>query len=401
KPFQLTQALLWPWLLFSAWMVLVLLIASQHEFWRDEVRALSIAMDASSLSDLFRLMQDEGHPMLWHLLLYGGYQVSSSKLVLPAVSIAIAAVAVWLFAFFSLFPPWFKALFIFSGLPLYEYSVMARNYGISMLLLFLFASLYPLRHRHPAVLGLVLALLCHTNVHSAMLACLLLCLWLWDTWGARGQGAAGESRRQLVIATPIFLIGLSTALYTVWPSGNQIVFDPSRYNVGDFVWAFWNASLRPSKEFTELFPDFLPWTVKDLVLFGAMSGLIARPALLLLALTALTIFGMFFHVIYTGFYRHQGLLVCFLITLYWIMLAERGDPKSDIGRPIFRTAVLAGLTLLVICVVWTGAQRSYLDWSHEVSSSKTLHAFLQTHPEFTDAILIGEPDYYLESVRYY
>src|SRR4051794_26845182 len=123
------------------WSLVVAVTIAQHEFWRDEIRALSLAMDANSLPHLKALLQNEGHPMLWHVLLYAGYRLTGSKLVLPAISALICAAAVSIFVWRAPFPLWFRALFVFGGLPLYEYSVMARNYGISMLLSFVFARL--------------------------------------------------------------------------------------------------------------------------------------------------------------------------------------------------------------------------------------------------------------------
>jgi hypothetical protein len=163
------------WSILLGWSVIVAFIAMRHEFWRDEVRALSLAMDAHSLSDLPALLKDEGHPMLWYVLLWAGFRMTSSKLVLPVLSLLIGGAAVAIFVFHAPFPRWLKALFVFGGLPLYEYSVMARNYGISMLLLFVFAWLYRSRRKHPLLLGTVVALLCNTNIHSLLLA---FVLWL-------------------------------------------------------------------------------------------------------------------------------------------------------------------------------------------------------------------------------
>ena len=70
---------------------------------------------------------------------------AATVLVLKVLSILIAGAAMLLFIFRSPFPLPLKVLFVFSLLPLYEYAVMARNYGISMLLMFSFAALYPRR----------------------------------------------------------------------------------------------------------------------------------------------------------------------------------------------------------------------------------------------------------------
>jgi hypothetical protein len=143
-------------LLLVMWLAVVIFTTARHEYWRDEVRAWSLARAAQSPLDLFHLIRYEGHPILWYLILYLGHSIVDSPLVLPIASIAIACAAVVLFMLRSPFPLWLKALFLFSGLPLYEYSVMARNYGISMLLLFLTASLY--RHRTSQWLPLAVGL---------------------------------------------------------------------------------------------------------------------------------------------------------------------------------------------------------------------------------------------------
>jgi hypothetical protein len=341
-------------------------------------------------------------------LLYGSYHVSGTKLVLPALSILIAGTAVFLFAFFSPFPSWLKALFIFSGLPLYEYSVMARNYGISMLLLFAFACLYPLRRSYPVGpvvpfgLGIILALLANTNIHSLILAALLLCLWCWDTFITEEAAVLRAEAGRLYTATAIVLVGMGLALYTIWPSGDMIVSDSSRYTVKNILRGVRDTTLQPAGQFTELFPIVIPPAAASILLLASIMGLVRRPALMVVACAGLWGLSIFFDVFYRSFYRHQGLFACFLITLYWIMLAERCPIRQGtIGRMVPAMAQYGGLTLLLLSLIWTGAGKLYADWRYEASASKALREFVTSHPEYADAILVGEPDYFLESTRYY
>ena len=118
--------------------------------------------------------------MLWYLLLYLGTSIADTPRVLPITSVVIAFAAVALFMIAAPFPLWFRCAFIFGALPLYEYSVMARNYGISMLLLFVAAVLYRKRGQHPIRLALVLALLANTNVHSAVLVGMIAAVWIFE-----------------------------------------------------------------------------------------------------------------------------------------------------------------------------------------------------------------------------
>jgi hypothetical protein len=174
------QRLIIKLIILGTWLSIVIFTSLHHEFWRDEVRAFTIVRDASSPLDLYSLLQNEGHPILWYLILYIVHSIIDTSLVLPITSITIAFIAVTIFMFFSPFSFWFRCFFIFSAFPIYEYSVMARNYGISMLLLFLIAILFQKRKKYPLSLAFILALLANTNVHSVILVSLIGCIWLWD-----------------------------------------------------------------------------------------------------------------------------------------------------------------------------------------------------------------------------
>src|SRR5262249_22591977 len=117
-------------LLFIIWLAVVAVGMWNHAFFRDEVRGLSLGSQARFLT-LPNLLHGEGHPALWYLLLRGTFDVFGTYSVLPVTSAVIASIGVAIFVWRAPFPLWWKPLFVFSGLPLFEYSVMARNYGLS------------------------------------------------------------------------------------------------------------------------------------------------------------------------------------------------------------------------------------------------------------------------------
>src|SRR5262249_34936058 len=85
------------WVVFISWCAIVLGVAARHEFWRDEVRALSLSIDARTPLDLPALLRNEGHPILWYLVLWAGYRLAGSPVILPAAAFVVAAAAVFLF----------------------------------------------------------------------------------------------------------------------------------------------------------------------------------------------------------------------------------------------------------------------------------------------------------------
>ena len=386
------------------WCAIVLLVALRHEMWRDEVRALSFAMDAKSLADLAALLKNEGHPMLWHTLLYAGYGLTGAKWILPLGSALLCAGAVVIFVFKSPFPNWIKALFVFGGLPSYEYSVMARNYGISMLLMFLFAWAYPKRHERPLWLGALLALLANTNIHSLLLAGCLLAFWLWDE--LVHEPSAPLRRRAAPLSAAVVLVAVAAAfsLWTMWPTAEITASDVSAYTVANVAKALGRTAVNPAGAFHEIAPgDAGALTlVASMVLAASTLGLVIEPIALVTGWAGLFALSVLFQVVYKGDYRHQGLFVVFLLTLYWIVLARagKGDGQRLRGK-MARVGLSIGLPIILSILVVTGAKKIYVDVRRPMSASQDFGAFLRNHTEYAHAVLVAEPDFYVESVRYY
>ena len=127
--------------------------------WRDEVRAFSVATRAPSWPALATSLHQEGHPILWYAILRIGYELTHSHLVLPVASLAIAAVAAFLILRFAPFPFWIRLLMIFGVFLGYEFSVVARNYGIGILLMIAACVAFPARQERPILLAIALALM--------------------------------------------------------------------------------------------------------------------------------------------------------------------------------------------------------------------------------------------------
>src|SRR5436309_11855134 len=133
------------WLFTLLYALTVVALASHHVLWRDEARALNIVMASDSIPELFQNLHNEGHPALWYLVLYAGFHLTRSTLVLKASSLVIAIAAVFVFLSRAPFALWHKVLFIFGSNPIYQYSVRCRNYGLSMLFLLLYGAVH--KHR--------------------------------------------------------------------------------------------------------------------------------------------------------------------------------------------------------------------------------------------------------------
>jgi hypothetical protein len=389
--------------ILGVWLTVVIFTATRHEFWRDEVRALSLVRAATSLLDLCRLTQYEGHPLLWYLLLYMGKSIVDTPLVLPVISIIIAFAAVAVFMFFSPFPLWLKCLFIFSALPLYEYSVMARNYGISMLLLFIGAALYRHRGKYPVWLAFVLALLANTNAHSLIFVGLITAVWLWDTLVA--QPTVSVQRRAFSLGVPLAIIcaGVLLSVAFVMPRENTIVTSVRHgMSMPELAASLFDAVLQPNRTFSQIVPAILPPWGNTALLFLIAFGLLQRPSLVLAALGGQVAFGMLFRVVFDGDYRHQGLFLVFILFIYWLFLeALPNGSLTKIQRLLFNTGLYVGIVLLLLWNIAAINITVQADMSQERSSSKALGEYLQGSEIYREAIIVPEPDFLLESLPYY
>jgi hypothetical protein len=126
-------------LLFGLWLAAAAALAWRHVIWRDEARALSIAIQGEDWIAMLRGLHGDGHPALWYLLLRAVHGIAGRPEVLPLLAFAIAVAAAWLIVWRSPFPLALIPLILASHFFIYEFSAMARNYGIGMLILFALA----------------------------------------------------------------------------------------------------------------------------------------------------------------------------------------------------------------------------------------------------------------------
>jgi hypothetical protein len=398
-------------LLLGLWLAAVIFLATRHEFWRDEVRALSLARAAGSPLDLFALIRYDGHPILWYLLLYFGKSLVDIPLVLPATSIIIAFAAVAAFLLLSPFPLWWKSLFIFGCLPLYEYAVMARNYGISMLLLFITAALFRKRRKNPLAFALVVALLANTNVHAIILACAIALLWCWDTVVTQNMRSIRACGRHLGLPLVIIIAGVLLGLAVAMPGQGSILTVAHSLNVSKLAEAGIGTILHPERTFHAILPEkndraLLPITLPPLagifMIYLAVFGLFRRPGLCGAALVAQIALGMLFRAVYAGGYRHQGLFLVFLVFLYWIALESTEDRVvKERAHWLFKTGLYGAMTFLILANLNLTPKTLRQDSRLEMSSSKAFGRFLNASQAYRDAIIVAEPDYLVESLPYY
>ena len=135
---QLSKGRRAEWTALILFALSYLVITRYHEPWFDEAQAWQIAKCASLREILFVLPHYEGHPPLWHLLL-----AVPARLGVPfepglkGVGFCISAASVALLLFRSKMPRPARLLLPFSYFFFYQYGIVVRPYGFSLLVLLL------------------------------------------------------------------------------------------------------------------------------------------------------------------------------------------------------------------------------------------------------------------------
>ncbi|MFL6721548.1 MAG: hypothetical protein ACJ8FT_07070 [Sphingomonas sp.] len=385
--------------LFGLWLALVAWFCATHVFWRDEVRAFSLALSGSSYAEMLGNVHGEGHPALWYLILRGAHQLFPYREVLPVAGALIGIAAMAVLTFFSPFRTIIIVAILFSFYGAFEYVAIARNYGISALVMFAIAALNP-RIRGTLWLGVVVALLCNTNVPSCILAAAFMLFRFVEMLTEESK----PTRRDWLVFvgnSALAAIGAYLCFRMVYPTFNDAAVSPHLQHItpGSVI----HALIDSEWGFSHLgFNGFLPLPMDAILLAIACLGLIRRPAALAAAIAGLVALKLFFYFVYFSYYRHEILYLIFLISLYWMVAEDAGGRWRK--EPAFDRLQLVGAAVFVAILMFQcgrliGPLRAQVS-GVPFSRSADVGALLR-RPELAGAIVMGDPDTMLEPVRYY
>ena len=371
---------------------------ARHAMWRDELNAWGIVLDSPTLPSLFAHLHYEGHPGLWHLLLWLAAHVSTAPQTMQVVHAAIALGIIWTIAWLSPFNRMEKLLLLLSYFVLFEYTVISRNYGVGLLLALLYADR---RARHPERLAsnaVLLGLLANTNVFALILAAALALEYGWSRYP--GRQALGPWLR--TIGGPaVLLAGMAAfSVATFWPArdiswrttvlhvpGDRSFDEIARVLVTNFsaivpidVQAFWpRGALVPYIALLCLIIlASIPLTIVVTIrLFAAAPRLLVIPAVTLLGSVTFNLF------VYEGFIRHWGINFVAVLAAFWLLRARA--PATPWAFPILGLNAAAGVlfTLQHWAIPFSNAGAT-ADWIRSAG--------------LRDAALIGTPDAHAAAV---
>jgi hypothetical protein len=163
---------------FFLWMATMGAIAwikfEHHELWKDEWQAWFLARDLN-LYELFSFLYYDGHPSLWYLYLKI-FSFSAQFLSIPEHVLIQMAHFLLVAGFYTILYLGFKTP-LFLKIPIalsyflfFEYGIVNRGYALMIFLLFLYVYLFKNWKDKAHLRGIVLLLLCQTEVYAVFFA---------------------------------------------------------------------------------------------------------------------------------------------------------------------------------------------------------------------------------------
>ena len=221
------------WILHTA---IVAVLIWNHEPWRDELQAWSIARASDTPLDVFANTRLEGRPPGWQLLLWPFAQVFATPRVMQLIALVIGSLAAWLWLRTVALDWRLKAVVLFGFHFTGGYLVHSRDYVLSFLMLVVAAAVYS-RRGVGWRLALVLCVLSFVNAFSlAMAAAMVAATWLVElsTWrgaAAKSSGILGVGmHRRLEVLGSLVLV----AVWFAWAAYLTYPTDDNQWSVGSY-----------------------------------------------------------------------------------------------------------------------------------------------------------------------
>jgi hypothetical protein len=360
----------------------VLFGSYHHEPFSDEADPWVFARDADIASEFRPYFSNTGHPPLWYLLLIPFARLGFGIEAMQYLNAAFAVAAAYLLLFRSPFSLWFTLPLLASSFMAYQYAVVARGYMLMILLLFGVACAYRHRHRHPVRYGLLLGLLCNTEIFAAVPAGILALMFAWESWGLRKKVAALETRlKAWALGAALFVAGALTSIYSLLPAeGRREQFSNLYFHPGDAVNAVRNGFF-PMIQERSWEMDSLFFTAASLLAWLAWS-LRKHAGMLVFYLVWVGWFLFFFACIYPGNTWHFTLFCVFCVATIWI--AQSSENRA-VGKP---KAMLLVLALTFFATIPLSVERYAYDAENPYGIGKSLAGFLKEN-EYDEEMIIS------------
>ncbi|WEQ55538.1 hypothetical protein LV564_15925 [Komagataeibacter nataicola] len=347
------------------------------------------------------------HPVLSYLIEKSCYLIFHTYTVLPVSTFLVSFLAIATVLFLSPYNLRMKVLFVFGYFSLYEYTVMARNYGISMLLMLILALVFSSQKYRYKLTGPVIFLLANTNIHSALIVAVFSGMWPLCTWQAN-RWSFNKNVRKTLPSAIMGIVGFVLCILTIYPPryDDLAALIPADGESHHFKVRFLKGlTLKPFKRFfyDAIGDNLFSHSIYKFLYIASFVSVIScvfvlwgNTFLFFTAIAVQIVFIAFFSIIYYGSYRHQSLWIVWICTLFWIYRKEHAFPQNGLNK-----FGLYSLYFLLSVQVFQAVLMEYHEIRIPNSRAREFSKVINAHEDLKDSTIISSVDYIIESMPYY
>jgi hypothetical protein len=325
-----------------------------HEIWLDEAHHFVLARDSKTLSDLYFNNRYEGHPLLWNFLLWCLCKILPYVFAMQMLHLALSIGTVTLILWYTPFKFYQKILLSFSYFIFYEYTIISRNYALSLFLIFICIAQITGTKKNYGLIIVLLALLAQTHLFSLIISLIIMVYLLIN------NAHRIEFFKQHKIYFFVYLFAMLFAIsFAKVPSDHFLLGynNPPLLSIKRFGKAFgicWKSLFH-----FQPFNEFNLWNKNWLIEYSKTLGTIAAalswsiPYILLKENKKVMIF-FFCIAFFIGVFvfvsplilavRHSGFLFIALVISYWLLC------DTNNGQQIKRSEIVFSIILLQLCL---------------------------------------------------
>ncbi len=419
-------------LLTIGFFVLQLVGIYHHEPWRDEYQAFQIALNSHSLTDLFHNIRYEGHPAVWHLLLFFLTLFTENLFAMQLLHIVIITTGMFILYRYAPFSLAEKILISIGYFFFYEYAQISRSYAIGILCVICICAVTGEKYYRKKLTGkqphfislfllnaLFLSILANSSVYGLALSLLLSFYLLFIVWDERKQ-ILKTAKQSITLLFAVVVILLSWILCYIQISPS----DDSSFELPSFTGtALEHIGAVTTKQLLAFFP--FPqlsivgcWNTSFFLNAATTSTALAGISVLAIVIISfgfiksIRIFALYFLSVtaigaltyYTNLngQRYAGHFFVALFICYWLTGYVTPDRKILPAIPLFITKWVKKFSFISIMSVQAlaGLYMYYMDFNKPFSNCKQTGEFILSK-HFDRFPLIGSIDYVITPLSYY
>ncbi len=360
------------WLVFAAITGITII---HHAMWRDEWEAILISYKSNSFNDLWKQTSEEGHPILWFLLMYIT-KFLGSPIVIPKLLNYLSALGYCgIILFYAPFPRLARYALVFGYFFLFEYAVIARDYAISTLFIVAVMALWENRQKHRWLFAILLFLLAQASFYATMIAGVFVIILLTESLLLKGKWQLNP-KDLLPAAFGIggIIVSYITCARTPSMLDNRLFFNSNHLllaldriycgylPIPDFTQNSWNSTL-PANNYVQAVFSLVIITVVIYFLRADKRALVFWIIYVIMH----EIFTYFFII---GYVRHSGFIFIASVIAFWFIYLSNPSPVFKSFQKIIISGALA---LHVFIALYFVGINIYEPFSESAETAAWLH----------------------------